>query len=502
MHKISSNVLPLLRRSSGLKIPIRTLAQGSSRVVKNDVSPVVVAGIVTAIVGGGYAYYSSTKKGSYPPNGLSDVVKDCPDWIKKGCGDAEYIFDGKRPNGERVKATFPADECPDEMPDLSKHTNFLSDVLRAHPELYHKLKNKKTKNGVGLAKCIKTGMDNPGHPMIKTVGMVAGDEESFEVFKELFDPVISLRHNGHGANAKHVSDIDWNKLSKTRVDPTCDAEGNCKYVLTSRIRTGRSVRGIRLPPSISFQERRELERVVTSGLTQMGLYDSPFGKIDLRGEYYPLNGSQSYASKPNGMSHEKEEFLRSKGNLFQEPDSTLLLCSGMGRHWPDARGIFHNKEENFFVWLNEEDHMRIISMQKGDNIKQIFVRFATACNKVQEVLKNNGYDFMHNDHLGYILTCPSNLGTGLRAGAMINLPLLSKRKDFKKIAGKMGLQVRGRRGVDSASEGGIFDISNADRIGKSEITLVNTFIEGAATFIKWEGMLEKGQSIDKLVPKV
>jgi len=117
------------------------------------------------------------------------------------------------------------------------------------------------------------------------------------------------------------------------------------------------------------------------------------------------------------------------------------------------------------------------------------------------VLKNNGYDFMHNDHHGFILTCPSNLGTGLRAGAMVKLPLFSARSDFKGICGKMGLQARGTAGVDSASKGGIHDISNADRLGKSEVQLVNIFIDGVAQFIKWEQMLEKGQKIDHLVPK-
>jgi len=422
--------------------------------------------------------------------GLSDVVKDAPDWIKAGCGDEEYIFDGKRPDGSTVKANFPADAAPDKLPSLDGYTNFLSDVLRENPEIYDNLKNKKTKNGISLAKVIKTGMDNPGHPMIKTVGMVAGDEESYETFKELFDPVIKLRHRGYPADGKQPTDLDPEKLLKTNIDPTG------KYILTSRIRTGRSVRGIKLPPSIGYNERRKLEGLVVEALLRLGEYDSCEGKISLKGDYFPLNGSTSYAKKPTGMSKEKEEELRSNGNLFQEPDSTLLLCSGMGRHWPDGRGIFHNDEQNLFVWICEEDHMRIISMEKGDCIKKIFVRFTTACKEVEGVLKEKGYEFMHNDHLGYILTCPSNLGTGLRAGAMIKLPLLSKRHDFKAFAGKMGLQVRGRRGVDSASEGGIFDISNADRIGKSEVDLVNEFIKGAALMIKWEGMLEKGESID------
>jgi len=105
----------------------------------------------------------------------------------------------------------------------------------------------------------------------------------------------------------------------------------------------------------SFDERRKLEAAVVEALLGM--------EGDLKGDYYPLHGSRSYEPKPNGMDEKTEEELRSCGNLFQEPDSTLLLASGMGRHWPDGRGIFCNDKRNLFVWLNEEDHMRIVSMQ-------------------------------------------------------------------------------------------------------------------------------------------
>ena len=101
---------------------------------------------------------------------------------------------------------------------------------------------------------------------------------------------------------------------------------------------------------------------------------------------------------------------------------------------------------------------------------------------VQREFVNDEVLFMHNDHLGYILTCPSNLGTGLRAGTMVKLPLFSARKDFKDILKKMKLQARGTAGVDSASTGGTWDISNADRLGKSEVELCNIFIEGIAGF--------------------
>ena len=174
----------------------------------------------------------------------------------------------------------------------------------------------------------------------------------------------------------------------------------------------------------------------------------------------------------------------------------MLLSSGCGRHWPDGRGIFHNEAENFLVWVNEEDHMRIISMQKGPAIVEIFTRFSKACAQIEEVIKKEGYSFMHNDHLGYVLTCPSNLGTGLRAGAMVKIPLFSSRPDFKSYLSTVKLQVRGSRGVDSASKGGVWDISNSDRLGTSEVDLCNIFIEGISNVIRWEQMLEKGQSCD------
>merc|ERR1711937_421032 len=417
---------------------------------------------------------------NYPPTGLAPSVQALPEWIQLGCGDAAY-------NCPEKNATFAVDgTTPADMPDLSKHSSFLAEALT--PEIYNALKDKKTSGGTTLAECIKTGVDNPGHPHIKTVGMTACDEESYEVFKELFDPVISARHNGYAADAKQPTNLDISQLSDTDIDP----EG--KYVLTTRVRTGRSVKGFMLPPTISFEDRRKLEALCVKALLSM--------EGDLKGEYFPLHGSKSYSAKPNGMSEEKEEALRKCGNLFQEPDSTLLLASGMGRHWPDGRGVFHNNDANLFVWVGEEDHLRIVSMQgsrdaptvEGKQIKEVTARFMRACAEVQKVLKAEGSDFMHNDHLGWVLTCSSNLGTGLRAGTMVTLPKMSARDDWKALLGKMGLQARGTGGVDSASTGGTWDISNADRVGKGEVDLVNILIEGAAQLVKWETALDAGNA--------
>jgi len=52
----------------------------------------------------------------------------------------------------------------------------------------------------------------------------------------------------------------------------------------------------------------------------------------------------------------------------------------MARDWPDARGIWHNNAKNFLVWVNEEDHLRLISMQKGGNMKAVFERLDNISN--------------------------------------------------------------------------------------------------------------------------
>jgi len=67
------------------------------------------------------------------------------------------------------------------------------------------------------------------------------------------------------------------------------------------------------------------------------------------------------------------------------------------REWPEARGIFYNDAKTFLVWVNEEDQLRIISMQPGSNISQVFERLSIAASKIEEKVK-----FAKDDHLGYI----------------------------------------------------------------------------------------------------
>merc|ERR1712066_133144 len=100
---------------------------------------------------------------------------------------------------------------------------------------------------------------------------------------------------------------------------------------------------------------------------------------------------------------------------------------------------------------------------------------------------------MHNEHLGYVLACPSNLGTGIRAGVHVKIPLLSQHEKFDEILKNLRLQKRGVGGVDTASEGGIFDLSNLDRLGFSEVQLVQMVCDGINKLVQLEKCLEAGE---------
>jgi creatine kinase/arginine kinase len=172
--------------------------------------------------------------------------------------------------------------------------------------------------------------------------------------------------------------------------------------------------------------------------------------------------------------------------LFKEGDRFLEAC-GLNRNWPDGRGIFHNNEKTFLTWVNEEDQLRIISMQKGADILAVFKRLSDAAAAIEKVAK-----FAHDDHLGYITSCPTNLGTALRASVHIKLPLLGKQKEqFQAIADKFYVQIRGIHGEHTETDDGIFDISNRRRLGRSEAALVQDMYDGVKAMIKAEEELEK-----------
>lgn len=345
-----------------------------------------------------------------------------------------------------------------------KHRSLTCKAIRADPSLYTKYANVRTPMGFSFDQAIQAGLDAPH----LGVGIVAGEPAAYHAYKDIMDIVIEGWH-GYKATDSHHSDMDASKIVMT---PEQAAKFN-KYVVSTRIRAGRSVDTLALPPATDRKQRRLVEKLLTQALSEM--------PEDLTGTYYPLGA----------MTKKEEQDLQDTGFLFQKPTPNNVLSNcGAARDWPDARGIFHNKDKTFLVWVNEEDHMRCIAMQDGGNVKEVFVRWANAINSIEKSLNKAGYHYAHDEHLGYITTCPSNVGTGLRASVMLKLPKLYKKLGVHKLeelADSLGLQARGGRGEHSPpGPNGEFDISNKGRIGASEVELVQRMIDGVDKLIAME----------------
>merc|ERR1712128_219446 len=305
-------------------------------------------------------------------------------------------------------------------------------------------------------------------------GFCAGDWDSYKDFAIVFDPLIQEYH-GILPSATHTSDMDSNKI-----------KGNVASdvpVHSCRIRVGRSIDGFGLSPGITKEQRKGVEALMKKAFANM--------KGDLSGTYYPLTG----------MDEKVRQKLVDDHFLFVSGDRNLQVA-GMERDWPEGRGIFHNNAKTFLTWVNEEDQLRIISMQQGGDVKAVFERLAKGIKAVQEsVKKESGKDFCLDKKYGYVHSCPTNLGTGMRASVHVDLPGWTKvgLDALKARCEELHLQPRGTRGESGGQTGHTYDISNKHRLGYSEVELVQKMIDGVNTLWKEDQAFQGGAPLP-LVP--
>ena len=319
-------------------------------------------------------------------------------------------------------------------------------------QMFNELKDKVTSNGFTFSQAINSGVVNQD----SHIGVYAGDADSYSLFSPLFDPIIEEYHGFSGTDA-HRSDLDADLLSVPNPDPEGD------FILSTRIRVGRNVAEMPLGPGISREQRNATEAMVANSLRRL--------QGELAGTYYPLLG----------MAEKVQSQLITDHFLFKAGDR-FLDAAGLNRDWPEGRGIFHNQEKTFLVWVNEEDQLRIISMQQGGDIQTVFNRLLNGIKKIE-----NTVSFSYDSRLGYLTSCPTNLGTAMRASVHICLPKLSSDiAALKQITDEHHLQIRGVHGEHTESDSSIFDISNSRRLGVTEVDCVLDMYNGVVALINKE----------------
>lgn len=334
-----------------------------------------------------------------------------------------------------------------------EHQSLMSKHLTK--EVFQELKDQKTNSGFSIEDVINSGVKNPD----SGIGAYAGDKQSYSLFGAFFNPIIQEYH-GFSKTDMHKTNLNPDDLNAKNPDP------ENKYILSTRIRVGRNLEDYPLGPAITNEQREQIQIQVTNALNSLD--------EELQGHYFSLDS----------LTNEDRNTLIKDHFLFKEGDR-FLETAGLNRNWPKNRGIFHNIDKTFLVWVNEEDQLRIISMQKGGDIKEVFTRLIKAISKLEKTMK-----FSFSEHLGYITSCPTNLGTAMRASVHIKLPKLSLDMErYKSITDKYFLQIRGTDGEHSQSTGGVYDISNKRRLGVTEVQCVQDMYDGIVELIKVEKSL-------------
>ncbi len=136
----------------------------------------------------------------------------------------------------------------------------------------------------------------------------------------------------------------------------------------------------------------------------------------------------------------------------------------------DVGVVVIGKKESISLMINEEDHLRIQVLQSGLSLSRCW----EIADRIDSLLEQR-LDYEYCPEHGYLTACPTNMGTGMRASAMIHLPALVMDNQVSKIlqaVGKLGLAVRGIYGEGTRAFGNIFQISNQQTLGRGEEEII------------------------------
>ncbi|MDR1705608.1 MAG: protein arginine kinase [Clostridiales bacterium] len=178
-------------------------------------------------------------------------------------------------------------------------------------------------------------------------------------------------------------------------------------------------------------------------------------------------------------------------DISNNPIETLLplmerhVLSSQLAQKQGVKGLLLNSKENLSIMLNEEDHIRIQSIYPGDNIDNAY----ESAEIMEAMIEERGCRYAYDHEYGYLTSCPTNTGTGLRASLMLHLPALEASKFISKLVpalGKFGMTVRGIHGEGSESLGAVYQLSNQITLGKSEQEILQQLKSSAAHVISQE----------------
>lgn len=138
----------------------------------------------------------------------------------------------------------------------------------------------------------------------------------------------------------------------------------------------------------------------------------------------------------------------------------------------ESAGILLNADEDVCVMINEEDHVRIQAMNPGLELEKTLKTAEDIDNKIAEKV-----EYAYSDLYGYLTTCPTNVGTGLRASVMLHLPALRITGRIGRVldvVNKVNLDVRGVYGEGTEAIGDMYQVSNKVSLGVTNQEIISS----------------------------
>jgi len=215
-----------------------------------------------------------------------------------------------------------------------------------------------------------------------------------------------------------------------------DSDENMVVIFT-RVRMARNLAGYKYPTTA---DRPTNEKIVSH-------FDSIYSKSDCL--------KKGVFVKDSDLSRLDKDFLIERH-----------LMSPNFMHDDNSRALYLTRNEQISIMINEEDHIRMQALVPGLNPEKAF-------NKISEYDTEIGryLEFDYDADFGFLTSCPTNVGTGLRTSVLIHLPGLVITKEIDRVIAKitkMGVAVRGFYGEGTDVLGNLFQVSNQKTLGISE----------------------------------
>lgn len=230
-------------------------------------------------------------------------------------------------------------------------------------------------------------------------------------------------------------------LIKHPADWMTGGSADNSVVLTSRIRLARNLRGEPFPGWATREQRAASLEVLRPAVEALA----------------PMKGG--FSQELSGLNSVQKQVMVERHLISREHAAR-----------GDGSAAVIERRQNFSLMLNEEDHLRMQSIRPGLELRSAYETLSALDDELSQTLP-----FAFDPSLGYLTTCPTNLGTGLRASAMLHLPGLVLSDQIGQVlqaVNKIGLAVRGLYGEGTESLGNLYQISNQSTLGESEDTII------------------------------